>query len=371
MAIYRNVEKHSEDLKFLPFKLELDGDLLWGDAAAVNVCEDALMRDALEAARRFVQVEAPNRGMFVVKQLLVVPHDGEKFIVVGSQRVSLLMPHGGDTLLIIASCLPRHFGEGKLVNSGTVSDSLIMSHGSHNSITIITNKFGPREERALEEVATARGRSVYLEVAFLEQFRAASDAVAAVYSRKEGRVIGTAFLVADQCVLTALHVVRGNLADLECWFHYNHMGAEPTIVQFQTNGKIAPDGKEDVILLRLQPGELLPAHIRFSDAVGQALRNVAVDKPRCFIVGHPDTHQFKRLSMQRENFVTEANQETCTYLTDTEPGYSGSPCFLWYQGRLVLFALHCEGVTVHSNRGNPIGYNRGIAVQAIRKALKL
>jgi endonuclease G len=85
------------------------------------------------------------------------------------------------------------------------------------------------------------------------------------------------------------------------------------------------------------------------------------DGDRAYIVQHPQS-QRKRLGYVR-NMVTEVRAGRVQYMTDTQPGSSGSPVF---DERGVLIALHHRGGTPTQEVGKaPVTKNEGIEIARV------
>ncbi|MDQ0473443.1 trypsin-like peptidase domain-containing protein [Labrys wisconsinensis] len=198
--------------------------------------------------------------------------------------------------------------------------------------------------------------------------------------RVEGKMYGTAFLVADDLVLTNYHVVEAEAkgvaapADLAFRFDYSTRdGADQPgrVVKAAAQWLVAsaPYAQADLTAGAgaAGPGDLDFALVRLAepvgrDAKGTGLRGsipLSVEAPRAsegdvvFIVQHPQGAPLSLASGVVEAPVPSGLR--LRYDANTEPGSSGSPVF---DASLGLLALHHAGDpnwTPTYNQGIPIG----------------
>lgn len=242
-------------------------------------------------------------------------------------------------------------------------------------------------------------------MAFLRDLTCAADAVCGLCDMRQDAVVGTAFLIGPQYVLTAFHVVDPNDRSSEqsshssggmgsrldktqllvefcknysCWFRYETRAKPPQpfqirISQVLSSHKLMPH--LDVLILKLEkapPAEIKPIQFLYRDPI--KLSDPGHTKHRCFIVGHPRLLDddlarltYKQISMQRDNFIYQVDEAAgmAKYFTDTAPGNSGSPVFVLVNGTLRLFAVHHTGVRELVEGKRYIGYNQGTLIATI------
>ncbi|HEX6718990.1 MAG TPA: serine protease, partial [Pyrinomonadaceae bacterium] len=172
----------------------------------------------------------------------------------------------------------------------------------------------------------------------------------AMENGKQRRTLGTGWLLTDQLVMTNHHVV-----------HFRKRGEAPatnadlllqgknTIVKFDYN--TAEDDGEDVEVEKLEAWdeELDFAILRLKNAVTRT--PLRIEKRKVVfsegiyvpvnIIQHPSGHP-KRVAL-RNNLLTDADDKTIRYFTDTLTGSSGSPVF---SDEWRVIGLHCGSTDV-------------------------
>lgn len=210
-----------------------------------------------------------------------------------------------------------------------------------------------------------------------------------------GRATGTGFLVGPDLVLTNHHVIKGvtNGASIRLLFDHKvlddgstlnpgtpYILADEWLVDSRPSSRVdlQPEPKSgqpephelDYALLRAadRPGD---DQVNYGDTSGKGApvrgwirlpENLTYDfstNRALFILQHPAGKPMKLTVNTVRGF--NANRTRLTYLNDTEPGASGSPCF---NGNWELVALH------HSGDPAVIAtYNEGIPLAAIVSSL--
>jgi endonuclease G len=235
------------------------------------------------------------------------------------------------------------------------------------------------------------GPDTRLPVNFLAQGLVASKAVAKVFVPRVIRGVrqrdagsGTGWLIAPGLLLTNYHVIEAREpaeppatdADFKmqatfarAWFDFNHDNA--SYWQFACTTLVHCHKFLDYALLRLAPDSLNPtgrALLEWGHLPVPRHRPSMAKGHRLNIIQHPLGGP-KRIAI-RSNFYygslsTDTQPERIRYLTDTEPGASGSPVF---NDDWQVVALHHAAVEVPESqyKGEVIKYNnQGILITAI------
>jgi len=204
--------------------------------------------------------------------------------------------------------------------------------------------------------------------------------------------IGTGFLVGRNRVLTNFHVIEGiDPSNLHCRFDVNDVGAD--------DYSAGPAIEVEEILAKSKYSEIeVRGYTRESlthpslDELDYALLKIEHhpierdwldlltfepeihSKTKVYILQHPKGSALKVASDAIADHQPP-NNARFRYLTDTEPGSSGSPCFCWSatdtngKSSLILKALHNYG-DPGSEFKNP-EFNHGIPIHLIAQHLKL
>jgi hypothetical protein len=208
-------------------------------------------------------------------------------------------------------------------------------------------------------------RPTFLDVAYLATGYERSKSVAKLRMRFAGRwYAGTAFLVKPDLLLTAHHNLwlKGLRAEeVEIIFDYERAGKGP---QFEAAIHRADldsffgDEKLDWAALRLgEPQQNRP----LAPLCGKPVSN----KDRVAIIQHPNGMP-KQVALHH-NLVTYVGEEVIQYLTDTEPGSSGSPVF---DADWNVVAVHHSGGDLVVPGTSRIKFcNQGVPIQQVRTAL--
>jgi hypothetical protein len=214
-----------------------------------------------------------------------------------------------------------------------------------------------------DDLTLAIGRVPWL-ISVLQCLQAVAPAVCRMrVSFSAGMQNGTAFRIAPNLLLTNWHVLhyadeRGVTATAEFGYEDDGRGGglASTAVQCDVT-TVRGDAADDWAIV--EPNGTMPDSIptvRLSEAIEPA------DGALAFIVQHPGGER-KRIAFVR-NQVTAITDRVVHYLSDTQPGSSGSPVF-YESGRLM--ALHHAGGRPQEVAGKtPLRKNEGIRISRIR-----
>jgi hypothetical protein len=197
----------------------------------------------------------------------------------------------------------------------------------------------PVEKESLEKITGAN--STLLPINFLEIGLKKAKAVARILIKRPGGTeAGTGFLLPGNLLLTNHHVISDEATAKIAKIQFNYeqsitgmamMPVEFTL-EYPTPGNFATSEKNDWTAVRIKGDankdfgaiDLVPAVANKNDFVN--------------IIQHPGG-QFKQIGMYH-NMVTYTDNNIIQYLTDTEPGSSGSPVF---NSQWQVVALHHSG----------------------------
>jgi endonuclease G, mitochondrial len=226
---------------------------------------------------------------------------------------------------------------------------------------------------SLRKAEAIQGNSVdYVGVAWLEAGRIASNAVARIIFR-DGRPLGTGFLVSDRLLLTNNHVITDKdfAATLAVEFRYEiSLDGDSTVpIRFELDPKtfFETDDQDDLDYTLIALGRPLTAGASLVDfgccPLSASSAKHSVGEP-VTIVQHPDG-DYKQVVL-RENRILHRGDRVLHYIADTEGGASGSPVF---NDAWQVIALHHWGGPHRevSADGRPLrmDVNEGIRISAI------
>ncbi|HVG21179.1 MAG TPA: serine protease, partial [Blastocatellia bacterium] len=228
-------------------------------------------------------------------------------------------------------------------------------------------------DESLANLEIKIGEDNFLPAWFLDVGPTRSTAVCKIeasgtnYKGKRGRWAGTGFLISENIILTNHHVINSTdtARNAECIFNYQR----------------DPDGQDlPVRRFRLDPDRLFvtsptPQGLDFTfvwvdGAPGKDFGAVPFNRD-FFVVNNKDVANiiqhpggdYKSVTLQ-ENRVTNVNESVVHYISDTQPGSSGSCVF---NNSWMPFALHhASADNERQDEQNPYRYvNEGIRFSAI------
>lgn len=176
---------------------------------------------------------------------------------------------------------------------------------------------------------------------------------------------GTGFRIGDDLLLSNHHVLFGDCgnpaAHVDAWFGYERSFAgrlrDPVIVPCRAE-TIAGDRVHDWAVIRLAGP--VPEGTEVIPLTGAP--KVQPDD-RVYIIQHPQGGP-KKIGMIH-NVVMEVDDDVLRYLTDTEPGSSGSPVF---NEQWQLVGLHHQGIEAEPGSRRP-SYNQGRRIERVTAGL--
>jgi endonuclease G, mitochondrial len=214
----------------------------------------------------------------------------------------------------------------------------------------------PNDGQALERIL---GKSDLVGINYLEIGLVAAHAVCRIQVRDElGRVLGfgTGSMVSPDLLLTNHHVLespalsRRSLADFNFEDDPNFIPRETKTFPLDPARFFYTDADLDLTLVAVRPqatdGSPLSGfgYLRMLPDSGKALLGEYVS-----IIQHPEGST-KQVAL-RENQVVGLKDQFIHYVTDTQPGSSGSPVF---NDQWDMVALHHAGVKKLDDQGRPL-----------------
>jgi endonuclease G len=224
-----------------------------------------------------------------------------------------------------------------------------------------------------------QGRTMdFVSVSFLELALAASRAVGRVAYR-DGRPLGSGFMISDRLFLTNNHVITDAASATELLVEFNHELGTDDRPKAVTRFALDPDtffltNREDELdftLVAIGQRETGNANLGdFGYCPPLATDDKHILGEFVNVIQHPEG-DYKQVVLRENQLVTRLNT-VLHYMADTQPGSSGSPVF---NDQWEVIALHHWGepfteVKLADGRKVMKDVNEGIRVSAIVGALE-
>lgn len=253
-----------------------------------------------------------------------------------------------------------------LENSSKKDPSLETMNIKSNALDSRKNVLNDYDSVAIERIM---GKSDLFPISYLQVGTHCGNSVCRIQIRDtKGNLIGsgTGFLVSEHILMTNNHVIDCVQTALNSLAEFNYQDDEhfmpcPTYTYRLNPEKLfITDEHLDFTLIALRDNpsnEKYPkdfGHLKLVPEAGKILEGEYVS-----IIQHPNGGP-KSVTI-RENKVSSIFDEFIHYLTDTEPGSSGSPVF---NDQWVVVALHHSGVPDPDKKNSWIG-NEGVRISAI------
>lgn len=251
-----------------------------------------------------------------------------------------------------------------------------------NTAKLIADEHDPvtlgLEGESLSKAEAIQGKTVdYLGVAWLDAARLATGSVARIVFH-DGRPDGSGFLISDCLLMTNNHVIpdraaaAGMLAEFRYELELGKRTASPVRFALDPDKFFETDERDDLDFTIVALGKCLGGGTTEGEfgkcPISESGAKHSVGEP-VNIVEHPDG-DYKQVVV-RDNRIVHRGDTVLHYLTDTEPGSSGSPVF---NDQWQVVALHHWGGPHRevSANGKPLAQaiNEGIRVSCIVKELQ-
>jgi len=226
-------------------------------------------------------------------------------------------------------------------------EDIVARHESDDEIAREARVVGDEVNRDFESIV---GTSQIMSANFLERGTRASQSVGRIVTAPGRAPDGTGFLVSRDVLLTNAHVIgnAGDAVDHIVQFNYSAPGSGVNItplefrLQPQRLFLHSPPEELDFALIAIEPVNEAGANLAGFGWNNLTPRGDDIDVgDRVNIVHHPGGSP-KRVSL-RQNFIAARTDEFLHYMTDTEPGSSGSPVF---DDEWQVVALHHAALTI-------------------------
>jgi endonuclease G, mitochondrial len=218
----------------------------------------------------------------------------------------------------------------------------------------------------------------FLNISFLEIARRRANAVGRIIFRN-GRAQGTGFMISDTLLMTNNHVIEsaraagGFLVEFDYELTIQGQTRPVTRFEFDPARCFVTDHIDDLDYTIIAVGRRVSGSRNLSDfgfvPLSSSSNRHAIGE-YVNIIQHPDG-DFKKISLHENRIVTRLDK-VLHYITDTNPGASGSP----------VFNLRCEAIALHhwgsphrqttTPDGRPVStaVNEGIRISAIVSELR-
>lgn len=207
--------------------------------------------------------------------------------------------------------------------------------------------------------------STLLPIRFLEDGLTAAKCVARIkINGPKGAELGSGFLVKDNILVTNNHVLKNAEIARNAEVTLDYEESSPGLAREAFNCSLDPDSffrtseKEDWTAVKIKEPVGAYGYLKLNQAGAKKGDFVS-------IIQHPGG-RYKQIALFH-NIVTYADNDIIQYLTDTEPGSSGSPVFndSWE----VVALHHSGGMLLEPGIAQKMLRNEGIAIDKIIKGL--